>query len=153
MKIQVQIREAEERDAPALVEFNLRMAMETEDKPLDPAVVAAGVRGVLEDRARGFYLVAESDGMTVGSLLVTTEWSDWRNGVYWWIQSVYVEPPFRRRGVYRALHEEVRTRARNTPGVRGCRLYVERDNETAQAAYLRLGMAETRYRIFEEPLA
>jgi len=152
MQNQVTIRSAIRDDAPALVEFNLRMAGETEDKELDPDVLASGVSAVLDDSARGFYLVADVDGQVVGALMVTTEWSDWRNGAFWWIQSVYIAPEYRRRGLFRALYEEVKKLADNTPRVCGCRLYVERDNAAAQATYARLGLAETNYKVFEELL-
>jgi GNAT superfamily N-acetyltransferase len=148
----MQVREAERTDVDALVQFNLRMAMETERKQLDREVLTAGVRAVLDHPALGFYLVAEAEGKVVGCLMVTTEWSDWRNGAFWWVQSVYVVPPFRRRGAFRALYAEVKRRARKAGNVRGFRLYVERDNAVAQSTYSRLGMAETHYRVFEELL-
>jgi ribosomal protein S18 acetylase RimI-like enzyme len=150
MQDQVKIRTARREDAATLAEFNLRMARETEDKQLDSGVLASGVNAVLEDPKRGFYLVAEVDGEVAGSLMVTTEWSDWRNGPFWWIQSVYIAPRLRRRGVFRALYEEVRERARNTSRVCGCRLYVDRGNTAAQATYARLGLVETNYKLFEE---
>lgn len=153
MESQVNIRPAVIADAGLLVEFNLRMAWETEERQLDPEILAAGVRAVLLDPRRGFYLVAEMDGKVAGALMVTTEWSDWRNGTFWWIQSVYVVPGYRRRGLFRSLYEEVRERARNTAQVCGLRLYVERDNAAAKATYVRLGMAETQYRLFEEPFS
>jgi GNAT superfamily N-acetyltransferase len=146
----VTIRPAVPADADTLVRFNLRMARETEDKQLDPAVLASGVEAVLRDPALGFYRIADLEGKAVGSLLVTFEWSDWRNGTFWWVQSVYVEPEHRRRGVFRALYEDVRKQATSTPRVCGCRLYVERDNAAAQATYARLGMTETNYRLLEE---
>ena len=111
-----------------------------------------GVEAVLSDPGHGFYVVADTGGEIAGSLLVTFEWSDWRNGRFWWIQSVYVRPAYRRRGVYRALHEFVRDRARSTGGVVGLRLYVERENAVAQRTYAALGMDETPYRMYEEPL-
>ncbi|MCD6365770.1 MAG: GNAT family N-acetyltransferase [Planctomycetes bacterium] len=150
MQDHVKIRPALPRDAATLVEYNLCLARETEDKQLDAGVLTSGVRAVLEDSKRGFYLVAEVDGEVAGSLMVTTEWSDWRNGAFWWIQSVYVAPRFRRRGVFRALYEGVKGRAMNTPRVCGCRLYVEWDNAAAQATYERLGLMETKYKMFEE---
>ena len=150
MQDQIEIRAALHEDASTLVAFNLRMARETEDRQLDVAVLTSGVDAVLEDAKRGFYLVAEVGGKVVGSLMVTTEWSDWRNGAIWWIQSVYVSPEFRRRGVFRSLYEEVRERARNSKRVCGCRLYVERENTSAQATYTQLGLTETKYKVFEE---
>ncbi len=150
MQNHVTIRGARPGDANHLVEFNLKMASETENKKLDPDVLAAGVDGILKDPACGFYLVAEIEGEVGGCLMVTTEWSDWRNGMFWWIQSVYVLPGFRRRGVFRALYDEARKRARSSTDVCGCRLYVEQDNAPAQAVYTRLGLKKTSYDMFEE---
>jgi GNAT superfamily N-acetyltransferase len=131
MQNQLKIRQAIQEDADTLVEFNLRMAMETEGKQLDPSVLASGVKSVLQDPALGFYLVAEIDGKITGAFMITTEWSDWRNGEFWWIQSVYVMPEFRQRGTFRALYEAVGKRARESKQVCGFRLYVERDNAAA----------------------
>ncbi len=159
----IQIRPAAPGDAELLATFNRAMALETEGRALDPATVLAGVgavlmgaRAVLEHRVdgigagRGSYLVAELDGRVVGGLLVTDEHSDWRNGRFLWIQSVYVEPQVRGRGVFRALHAHVRERARADPGVCGLRLYVERDNERAQRVYASAGMTRTDYLLYEE---
>ena len=148
----VTIRPATADDADTIARFNRQMAEETEDKPLDPATVRRGVQAVFDDPDRGFYLVAERAGRVVGSLMVTTEWSDWRNGVFWWIQSVYVRPADRRTGVYTALHRAVRRRARDAADVCGLRLYVERGNERARGTYEALGMTETSYRMYEEML-
>jgi GNAT superfamily N-acetyltransferase len=144
------IRPAAAADAETIASFNEAMAVETEGKALDPATIRAGVRALLSRPDLGLYLVAEEDGRIVGQLMITFEWSDWRNGVVWWIQSVYVRPESRGRGVYRALHARVRSRALADGGVRGLRLYVERENAAAQATYRRLGMRETSYRLFEE---
>jgi ribosomal protein S18 acetylase RimI-like enzyme len=158
------IRRATVDDAETLARFNEMMAEETEDKALDPETVRAGVRAVFDKPDQAFYLVAERDAKIVGShsestssrvlgaLMITTEWSDWRNADFWWIQSVYVRPEARRTGVYRALHRDVRRRAREAPDVCGLRLYVERDNAAAQAAYEELGMTEPPYRMYEEML-
>jgi ribosomal protein S18 acetylase RimI-like enzyme len=146
------VRSAREQDVPALAEFNIAMARETESKSLSPAKVQAGMRAVLRQPDHGFYLVAEWNGRTAGSLLVTREWSDWRNGVFWWIQSVYVPPEFRKRGIYRALYDAVKTRAKTHPGVCGFRLYVAKSNRAAMSVYSKLGMSETEYRIYEETL-
>jgi len=145
----VHVRLAGPDDAGAIAAFNRAMARETENRDLAEEVILAGVRAVLADSDRGFYVVAESDGVVVGSLLVTFEWSDWRNAVFWWIQSVYVLPEYRRRGVFRALFRFLRERATEKGGVCGFRLYVERDNETARQTYEALGMSETPYRIYE----
>ena len=125
------------------------MALETERLALDEAVVRPGVAAVLDDDSLGFYLVAEVEGQPAGQLMVTFEWSDWRNGLWWWIQSVYVRPEFRRRGVYSALHRRVAEEARAADGICGIRLYVEQDNTTAQQVYKSLEMYPTRYHIYE----
>ena len=146
----MRIRQATAADAPVLVEFNCAMALETEGKELLPEVIGAGVRALLANPAAGFYVVAESEHRVVGALLITKEWSDWRNGTFWWIQSVYVRPEFRRQGVYKTLYRHVQEMAAGDPGVCGFRLYVERENSRAQATYRSLGMKETHYRVFEE---
>ncbi|WP_329742068.1 GNAT family N-acetyltransferase [Dyella sp. A6] len=142
------IRLAHAADIPALVAWNAAMAWETEAKRLDPALLAKGVGAVLDEPRRGFYLVAERDGLAVGGLLVTYEWSDWRNGDFWWIQSVYVEPAARRGGVFRALYAEVERRAQ-TSGAVGLRLYVETENVRAQHTYESLGMQRCHYAMYE----
>ena len=145
----IQIRTADAEDADVIAEFNTAMAEETEQRRLDRSILAAGVRGLLEEPSRGVYFMAELNGRVVGQLLITYEWSDWRNGLFWWIQSVYVVPEMRRRGVYRALHQHVATNARETQGVCGIRLYVDSNNRVAQDTYRRLGMSETGYLLFE----
>jgi GNAT superfamily N-acetyltransferase len=122
------------------------MALETEHKTLDRDVLTRGTQAVFDDPRRGFYLIAELDGYSAGCLLITFEWSDWRNGDWWWFQSVYVTKAARRAGVFRALYAEVEYRAR-AAGAVGLRLYVERDNERAQQTYLSLGMEEEPYRM------
>jgi ribosomal protein S18 acetylase RimI-like enzyme len=145
------IRTANRADIPMLAEFNRAMAQESEDKPLDIAKVKAGIGGLFDRPTEGRYLIAEDErGVAAGALMLTFEWSDWRNGRFWWIQSVYVQPQFRRSGVYRALHAHVRAAAQAEPDACGLRLYVERDNTGAQATYLAMGMIETHYRLFEE---
>ena len=126
------------------------MARETESKELVVEVVSAGVSALLARPELGFYLVAEQHGEVVGSLMVTTEWSDWRNRTFWWIQSVYVLPGARRQGIYRRLYEFVKLEAEKQQGVCGFRLYVERENIPAQKTYRSLGMTETRYKVYEE---
>ena len=136
-------------DHDALVEGNCAMALETEDLQLDPEIVRKGVRAVLEGKQAGAYYVIEGDGGVVAQLMITFEWSDWRNGVWWWIQSVYVLPGERRHGVYRTLYARARKLAAAAGDVRGFRLYVERDNQAAQAVYRALGMNESGYRMYE----
>jgi GNAT superfamily N-acetyltransferase len=148
----IRLRRATPDDAPTLAAFNRAMAQETEARELAPDVVLAGVLGLFARPDAGFYVVAERAEAVVGSLMVTPEWSDWRNGWFWWIQSVYVRPEMRRRGLYRALHEAVRDLARRRPDVRALRLYVERDNAVARRTYEALGMRPTRYLVYEEPI-
>ena len=145
----VTIRQATPADAPVIVDFNLRMAHETEDKGLDPEVLAAGVRAALADPVKAVYYVAEEDGVILGQASFTREWSDWRNGWLWWLQSVYVLPQARRRGIFRALYEHIYQAARRDPEVIGLRLYVERANQVAQQTYLGLGMAWAPYLILQ----
>jgi len=146
------LRPAGQRDVDFLVEANVSMARETEGRDLDQVVVRRGVERALAERDKGRYFVAQIAGRNAGCLLVTLEWSDWRDGWFWWIQSVWVDPAARGRGVYTALHEHVRGAARAAGDVVGLRLYVERENERAQRTYSRLGMEPTRYLVFEERL-
>lgn len=148
--LELVVRPARPDDAARLADFNLAMARETEGKALDIQTVTAGVNALLRAPEHGFYLVAEQAGTVAGALLVTFEWSDWRNGMFWWIQSVYVDPPYRRRGLYRRLHGEVRRLGANRGNVCGIRLYVEEDNHRAQTTYRQIGMRATLYRVFEE---
>ncbi|MEJ2311446.1 MAG: GNAT family N-acetyltransferase [Gemmatimonadales bacterium] len=153
------IRPARPADRDLIVRFNRAMARETEDRDLEEATIMAGVGAVLADPSKGRYYIAESvevepggQAQPAGQLMVTPEWSDWRNGIVWWIQSVYVAPAHRRRGVYRMLHEHVREAGR-AQGVVGLRLYVDRDNITAQDTYGVIGMSESRYIMYEEDWA
>ena len=144
------IRTALSQDAAELTEFNIHMAHETEGVELIPEVIGAGVKAMIENPQMGFYLVVELDNGIQASLMVTTEWSDWRNGMFWWIQSVYVRPEYRRQGLYRELYERVKELAEQESSVCGFRLYVEHWNTVAQKAYASLGMTETAYKMFEE---
>ncbi len=146
----IDVRRAEASDIPFLADCNCRMAWESEERKLDPDTARSGVEGLFQHPEYGFYVLAEDRGKLVGQLMITFEWSDWRNGLFWWIQSVFVLPEARRQGVYRTLHEYVRRIARHTPGVCGLRLYVDRNNSSARATYTRCGMAECRYDLFEE---
>ena len=144
------IRQAIHDDIETLALFNMKMAFETEAVRLKPEVITAGVTGIIDNPQRGYYLVAEENAVIAASLMITTEWSDWRNGNFWWIQSVYVLPDFRRQGLYRKLYEQVRKLAAEESHVCGFRLYVERNNQVAQQTYLTLGMEETDYLMMEE---
>lgn len=149
MTAAINIRRATPADADFIVASNIAMAQETEGMALPETVTRPGVAAALSDESLGFYLLAEVDGRPAGQLMITFEWSDWRNGLFWWIQSVYVRPEFRRRGVYRALHQHVADAAQSQGGVCGLRLYVEQDNATAQQVYESLAMRRTRYRMYE----
>lgn len=146
----MKIRAANPEDIDTLTEFNLAMALETEDRALDRKRLRKGVEGAIADPRRGFYRIAQVDAEAVGALLVTFEWSDWRNAEWWWIQSVYVKPAQRGRGVFSALFDAVETEARSA-GACGLRLYVERDNLRAQRTYRRLRMDESHYLMYESP--
>ena len=137
-------------DAPVIAAFNAVMAREIEAVELDPDRLLAGVRAVFDDPAKGFYLVAEQDSEVIGQLMITYEWSDWRNGVFWWVQSVYVAPAVRGRGAYRQLYGELLRRAQQQGDVCGVRLYVEHNNDAAKLAYAKLGMSATVYEMWEE---
>ena len=146
------IRTGQAADADVLAQFNIAMALETEGKHLDPTVVIEGVRTVIENPDHGFYVVAVKNNEVAASLLVTFEWSDWRAGQFWWIQSVYVRPACRRQGLLRRLYAHVKAQAERQQRVCGLRLYAEQSNHTAQQAYRALGMEATAYRVFEEML-
>jgi len=143
------IRDANRSDVEFLADCNLAMAMESEQKLLAREVLTRGIVAVFDHPERGFYLVAERDGKSVASLLITHEWSDWRNGGWWWIQSVYVMPDARRSGVFRTMYNEVERRARAGQGVIGLRLYVEKENTRAQATYSALGMEPAPYSLYQ----
>lgn len=145
----INYRNATRSDAPAIVEFQLAMARETEDLELDAEVTTKGVDAVFGDESKGRYFVAETDGRVIASLMITYEWSDWRNGVVWWIQSVYVLPEFRQQRVYAGLYEHVKALIANDDNIRGIRLYVDERNTRAQQVYSRLGMNGEHYRVFE----
>ncbi len=162
----LRVRDATLADAKTIADFNIAMALETEDKVLDADIIIKGIKHIFSTPDDGFYLVAECDddsdndsddnsdnnNAITGCLLVTREWSDWRNGVFWWIQSVYVHPDFRRRGVFGTLYKAVNSRALAADNVCGIRLYVERGNIRAQQTYTSLGMADSNYLVFEAML-
>ncbi len=156
--MQIDIRDAMPGDADLLAQWAAAMALETESKVLAPATILAGVHAGIADPARARYFIATGSAvfsgsevvrLPVGTLMLTREWSDWRNGDWWWIQSVYVDPGYRRRGVLSELYRHVEDLARRTEGVIGLRLYVERDNAVAQRTYAALGMADAGYQIYE----
>jgi GNAT superfamily N-acetyltransferase len=144
------IRLANAGDTNALIEFNQAMAQETEGKLLDRRILSGGVEAVFGDSGKGFYVVAESENEIVGGLMVTFEWSDWRDAWFWWIQSVYILPDFRGRRIYSRLYEFVKEKALAAENVCGFRLYVERENANARKVYEKLGMRESHYLMYEE---
>lgn len=154
MSTEIRVRTAVETDLENIVTFNLAMAAETESKGLDEVTLRNGVLFLIKNPRSGFYLVAElKDGESTeiaGSLMITFEWSDWRNAIFWWVQSVYVKPALRRRGVYSTLYKSVRERARSEGNICGFRLYVEKENRIAQETYRNLGMTESHYLMYEE---
>ena len=145
---EILVRDGELSDAPTIANFQIRMAMETEEKTLLPEVVQPAVEAVFSDSGKGQYLVAVSDSQVVGSLLITYEWSDWRNCHMWYIQSVYVHPDFRGQGIFGKLYDEVIARAKSD-GAMFVRLYVEVENERAQKTYEKLGMKRMPYYMYD----
>ena len=148
----MEIRKARKEDIEALIGFNEAMALETEGKKLFTGTLQKGVEAVFDDPQKGFYLVAEDNGKAIGGLMVTYEWSDWRNAWFWWIQSVYVNTDYRGQRIYSQLYDFVRKEAANASNVCGFRLYVEKENIHAQRVYEKLGMEETYYLMYEEKL-
>ena len=148
----MEIRNAQKHDIDALIGFNEAMAFETEGKKLFTGTLRKGVEAVFDDPRKGFYVVAEDNGNAIGGLMVTFEWSDWRDGWFWWIQSVYVNPDYRGKGIYSRLYDFVKSKARDAGGVCGFRLYVEKENVNAQHIYEKVGMEETYYLMYEEKL-
>ncbi len=146
----MEVRFATKTDAATIARFNQAMALETESKVLADEVIDTGVRTLMDNPRDGFYVVAVVEGVIAASLMVTSEWSDWRNGFFWWIQSVYVKKEFRRRGLYSAMYRFVKQEAGKRSDVCGFRLYVERENISAQQTYEYLGMERTAYILYEE---
>lgn len=144
----INIRKAQPADADIIIDFQQRMAWETERLELDPDILRQGVLAVFKNVSRGEYWVAEDDGMVIASLLITYEWSDWRNSNVWWFQSVYVLPAFRRQGIFRAMYVRIKTEAEQA-GVAGLRLYVETTNYAAQHTYEAMGMSSKHYNMYE----
>lgn len=144
------VRPAGPDDLSAIVEFNQRLALESENLPLDPQVLTSGVAKVLADPQRGRYFVADDAGEVIGQIMITYEWSDWRDGWIWWIQSVYVRADRRKSGVFRSVFEFIEATARTEGGVVALRLYVEKANHVAQATYHRLGFEEMHFHLFQK---
>lgn len=145
----MKVRQATINEHQAIVEFQLAMANETEGIELDRPTVEKGVKAVINDSTKGKYYIAEIDGQVTGSLLTTFEWSDWRNGTILWIQSVYVRPEFRRKGVYRNMYAHIKSLVLNAENLNGIRLYADKTNHSAQRTYETLGMNQDHYATFE----
>lgn len=143
------IRKATINDLDTIVKFNYNLAKETEDKELDLEILTAGVKSILIDSTKGQYYVYEIDNKVVGQIMHTYEWSDWRNGMFLWVQSVYVDAEYRRNGIFKKLYNYLRSRCDNDAGIVGIRLYVEKENTNAKATYKSLGMYECNYHMYE----
>ena len=144
-----EIRDATPADAEIIASYNSQMALETEGRPLDGGIIGPGVANLLNDPDKGRYWVATANDELIGQIMVTYEWSDWRNATLWWIQSVYVRPEHRRSGVFSALYHHVRSLARDNNAC-GLRLYVEHNNQRAQKTYETLGMVSPNYQVMED---
>lgn len=145
------ITQGKASDIDTIVRFQADMAMESEGTTLDRKKLAKGVTAAINDESKGIYLVARAGGKAIGSLMLTREWSDWNNQWYWWIQSVYVMPEYRKKGVYKAMYATLKDMAQEN-GVSQIRLYADRTNLSAQQVYQRLGMRESHYLMFEETI-
>ena len=148
--MELKIREASEKDIPVIVQYNLSLASETESKTLDKKTLSLGVQAAIANSERCRYFVAEQSNRVVGQIMITYEWSDWRNGCIWWIQSVYVDAEFRRQGVFKQLYQHVKDAAEKESECCGLRLYVEQENHGAQSTYKKLGMNAPGYLVFEK---
>lgn len=145
----ITVRTAQMSDHDIIALFNRNLASETEGKSLDPATVHAGVHAILSDRAKGIYYVAEIEARVVGQLMVTYEWSDWRNGTFWWVQSVFVTPECRGQGVFTALMKHLTSETKRDAGCCGMRLYVHHDNRGALTTYRKFGFTKLDYQLYE----
>lgn len=143
------IREATEADIPSLLDFQLKMALETENITLDISALTLGVHRLFKDPTKGRYYVAEESGEVMGCLMTTYEWSDWRNGTVLWIQSVYVVKEHRAKGVYKEMYNHIRQLVESGPDLKGIRLYVDKTNNQAQLAYEKMGMNGDHYTVYE----
>ncbi|HBB91222.1 MAG: GNAT family N-acetyltransferase [Bacteroidetes bacterium GWF2_49_14] len=146
----IEIRKADASDAAVIAAFQLAMALETENLVLDAVTVHRGVHAVFDDEGKGFYLVAVDSERIVASLMITFEWSDWRNRTVWWIQSLYVIPEMRRKGIYRQMYAWLRQQVDSNDSIGGIRLYVDKSNLPAQKVYEELGMDGEHYRFYED---
>lgn len=155
----ISIRNATRADIDRIAEFQQAMALETENRTLDPSVSTQGIIAIFDDPRKGFYIVAVADAgdaddaPVVGSLLITYEWSDWSNANHWWIQSVYVDAAWRRKGVYRTMYEHILGITEGRSDICSIRLYVERTNTIAQQTYKNLGMNHSHYDLYEIDLS
>lgn len=152
-KLEITIRPATPDDREIIAEFNSHLALESEGKVLKPDVIRAGVQAMLNDVRHGRYFLAIADGKPIGQIMHTREWSDWRNGEFWWLQSVYIHPEYRRRGVFRRLMQHLVDLARATPGIIGLRLYMADDNGNARRTYEQCGFQSEHYIVFEQLLS
>jgi ribosomal protein S18 acetylase RimI-like enzyme len=143
------IRKAEIRDLETIVKFNYNLAKETEDKELDLEILSQGVKSILTDSSKGQYYVYEVNNKVVGQIMFTYEWSDWRNGTFLWVQSVYVDAGYRKKGIYKKLYHNVKNICDNDENITGIRLYVEKENVNAKSTYKSLGMCECNYHMYE----
>ena len=146
----MKVSKAQKSDIPAIIQFNINMAMETENKKLDKQTVTRGVNKVFSSPSLGYYIIVKDSSGILGCLMITYEWSDWRNGLFWWIQSVYVKKEYRRKGVFRKMYNFIHEKAISDTTCTGIRLYVENNNSVAQNVYNNLGMVETHYKLFEK---
>ncbi|MCF6240879.1 MAG: GNAT family N-acetyltransferase [Bacteroidales bacterium] len=145
----MEIRKGKREDAKQIISFQQKMAKETEDLELSTEILHAGVNAVFDDESKGTYYVAEDKGKVIASLMTTYEWSDWRNGCVLWIQSVYVLPEYRKKGVYKQMYEYLKNKVKNSDKYMGLRLYVDLSNKPAQKVYTKLGMNGEHYKLFE----
>lgn len=145
----IDIRKAKIADIPTLVDFQKRLAMETENLELDEVILTKGMHALFNDPSKGFYVVAVDDDLIVGCHMITYEWSDWRNGTVWWLQSVYVLQAYRKKGVFKLMFDRIRQQAEQTAGVSGLRLYVDKTNTRAQKVYHAMGMNGEHYAVYE----
>ena len=143
------IRNATRTDIPHIVRFNAAMALETENIVLETDILTSGVTALMKDPEKGFYIVAETESEIRACLLITYEWSDWRNGLFWWIQSVYVEKQYRKAGLFKLMYNHIRDLIDKKQTIVGLRLYVDQENVNAQKVYESMGMSKTNYQLYE----